>query len=254
LNRTLAFLKLTDKMKKVAFDDVAHSYTYKGRTLTSVTSIIKRHFPPFDKDGKIRTRIAEKEGINKKEVQDMWTAKAKLGTVVHAGAEQLLWAQRMQEDPVVTLDWIKEYNPSYSNTYPLYLGQVSNFMEENKYDFIMSELIVYSPLYSVCGTIDFILYDPVEESLVLGDWKTSTNIMGEGVSFEEYGYGKLSHLPSTNFYQYALQLSVYRRLLEDWGWKVSEQFVVHLKENSYKVITLPYLSDEAGIILRSNLE
>jgi len=73
-----------------------------------------------------------------------------------------------------------------------------------------------------------------------------------------------------------LQLSIYRRLLEDWGLVVRGLHLIHVLpssveqgvacggiENSvadsvppelYRIIDLPYLQDEAGVVLYSNQE
>lgn len=248
------FLALREKEKQVAFNAREHTYTYHDRTLTSVTKLIKRHFPAFDADGKIAKKKAAEAGCSVKEIKAEWWGKAKFGTVIHSIAEQLLWYDRMQVDPEIKIEDCLEYSETYSDTYSLFVGQVSNYIEENSLEILATELIVYSPSYSVCGTIDFVLFNPVDESLILGDWKTNANIPPEGVTYGKFGFGRLAKLPSTPYYNYALQLGIYRKILEDWGFKVSDMFLIHIKKDKFERIDMPYFKDEVGAVLMSNVE
>lgn len=245
---------MNDTAKKVSFDDVSHTYFFKGRSLDGVTSTISTHFPKFDKNGEVSQKISEQSGKSVKQVKEEWRKSAEFGTAVHNFAERLIlsvyFAPYGHNCDI--------YSQVSEETYP-YCQAVERFLKEYEDplgSFIAAvEYPVFSSKYSIAGTIDFVLMHP-DGSVSLGDWKTNSSICPEGVNYGKFGFGQLAHIPDTNFYKYALQLSTYQKLFEEMHITVRNRFLVHIsptkyeEKGGYKKIDLPYLHDEVGIILR----
>ena len=92
---------------------------------------------------------------------------------------------------------------------------LQNYQMKSDID-VSTELIVYSTELRIAGTVDILAKDNNTCQYELIDWKTSKKI--ETVS---YGYKMGTHdvtknVMDCNFYHYALQLSLYRYLLEEY--------------------------------------
>ena len=62
----------------------------------------------------------------------------------------------------------------------------------------------------------------------------------------------LHHLPDSNYFHYALQLNIYRIILEsEYGYRVSGMFlgVVHPLSEGYQCIEIPRLDAEIALIV-----
>jgi hypothetical protein len=202
------------------------------------------NFPKFDAKNSISEKLAAERGITVKELKAEWRAKADLGTQVHNALE--LCSYLSYGDLVFTTgkEWVDDR-----------YRQGIIFLEANNLhrSILFSEFPVYDGEYSVAGTCDLLVYNPLTESIDIYDWKTNDSIMDPNVDFGKFGFKRLSHIKDTNFWHYALQLSVYKYILEKHGFKCGDLNLVHLTDKEYKVIKVPYLSDEALVVLESNL-
>ena len=232
------YLSLFQYSKGISFDEPSHTYYYKNRTMTSVTTAVGNCFPRFDRGGSISIGLAEKRGITVKELKDEWRHKAELGTKVHNYCEQL----------VNNINFISD-DPWCS----IRVEYAQDFIQESGIKPLFCEFPVYNGKFSIAGTCDLLTYNAEEDCIDIYDWKTNDSIVGETVKFGKYGFGRLCGIPDTNFWHYALQLSIYKYILQEAGFKVGKLNLVHLTDSGYKVIELPYLSDEALYILESNL-
>jgi len=264
LIRSSLHLKLREYEKRVGFDAREHAYFFKGRTLTSMTTLYKKFFPKFDSTS-ISENLARKELgdvdysliLHKaKEIRNDWGNKAKLGTIIHNYAELLLLHGSPFEFSGSDFCEHEDYLEHLANTYPLYASEVLTIIHNNPVilsNFLYSELVVWDSEFSVAGQVDFLTWND-DGSVDLWDWKTSGSITPEGVGFGKFGFGELAKLPDTNFYHYSLQLSGYAFMLEkNLGLKVRSLRIVHLKPGESKVITVPYLKDEAYYVMRNNI-
>jgi CRISPR/Cas system-associated exonuclease Cas4 (RecB family) len=111
-----------------------------------------------------------------------------------------------------------------------------------------TEWMVYYEELKISGSIDMIFENP-DGTLQIYDWKRCQEIQHE-TAFGKYAVTTcLSHLPDTNFWHYALQLNVYKMILEHkYGKTVTNLCLVCLHpENSYKTyerIEVPFLENE----------
>ncbi len=297
-------LFLRSKGSGVGFDGTEHRYYYKGRALTPVTNLCSRFFPKFDSIGVSESLACKELGFaepptgpahfdmlaHAKSIRASWKEKSAVGSLFHLFAQYNLACGGIGKDVACGGNELAkvddslyrlspDYSPAAADGVLEYLPGLSAFFTDHRDDIVSrvvcTEQVVWSAEFSVAGQVDFITYND-DGSVELWDWKTSKSIADEGLNFGKFGYGQLSHLPDTNFYHYCLQLSIYRRLLEDWGLTVRGLHLIHVLpssveqgvacggiENSvadsvppelYRIIDLPYLQDEAGVVLYSNQE
>jgi hypothetical protein len=112
-----------------------------------------------------------------------------------------------------------------------------------------TEWCVYYEEIKVSGSIDMVFRDEKTGEFMIYDWKRS-----KGIEYDNY-YGKtaltpcIRHLPDTNFWHYALQLNVYRKILQDkYGLKITKLALVVLHPDNhtktYEVVDVPFLDKE----------
>ena len=98
---------------------------------------------------------------------------------------------------------------------------------------------------------------------IIYDWKRSEKIIENGMPVKINKYGEkgnhpLEHLDNTPYYHYALQLSLYKYILEkNYGIKISDLRlgIFHPTYNKPYVLRMPYLEKEINDIfsLRSEI-
>lgn len=242
MNKTKLFLGLKNYQKCVGFSEKEHLYYYKSRTLTSVTTLIKNFFPKFNFNNETAKKCAEKDGVSVTQVLENWKSSSDFGTLVHSKVEELLW-NRDLGSLVFENSRVEDY---CSSAY--------DFISEFEPSIVYTELCVWDSEFSVAGTIDFLTYNSVTGKLDIWDWKTNNSIVDKSVNFGKFGFGVLASIPDTNFWHYALQLSVYKYILIKHGFEIGDLRLVHLSSEGYRVIEVPYLSDEAYLILKSQQE
>ena len=103
------------------------------------------------------------------------------------------------------------------------------------------------------------IFENPDGTLQIYDWKRCQEIKHE----DQFGkYAKtscISHLPDTNFWHYALQLNVYKMILEHkYGKKVTDLYLICIHpENIYKNyqrIKVPFLENEMKDLIKLRLE
>ena len=217
----------------ISFDEVTHSYKVNCVTLQSVTNFVEGCFPKFNAEF-----FAEKKAIylgkTTQEVLDMWEQKGKvsreLGTELHKKIE----------------NYFKGITSSEDDTFKLFL-MFANKVELKPY---RSEWVVYDVKHNIAGTIDFVDYQNGE--YIIYDWKRSDKIINNGMpikisKYEEKGNYPLEHLDNTPYYHYALQLSIYKFILENnYNIKISDLRlgIFHPTYNKPYVLRIPYLEKE----------
>jgi hypothetical protein len=111
-----------------------------------------------------------------------------------------------------------------------------------------TEWEIYDPELRIAGSIDMI-FRRDDGQLELGDWKRTKQITK--VNNFSKGMSVLSHLPSANFWQYSLQLNIYRTILEKYyGQKIAKMYLIWLNKNnpSYVKFVIPRMDHEVQAI------
>lgn len=199
-----------------SFEEERHIYWYNGVQLRSATSWLKQFQKPFDEDHWAARKAAEK-GITVRQMKDIWAEKrdkaAYLGTAVHKAIECKLLGHRVPR-------MSKEVKARYDLFLKLWNGRLSGAR------CVASELRTFSVRFGIAGTLDLLL-QLKDKRLFIGDWKTN-----EEFTYGGQGYGYLlapfDRLKDNKLNSYAIQVALYRILLEEHKFNVDGAFICHL--------------------------
>jgi hypothetical protein len=102
------------------------------------------------------------------------------------------------------------------------------------------------------------IYENPNGTLLIYDWKRCKEIVKENAYGSTATTECIQHLPDTNFWHYALQLNVYKMILEHkYGKTVTKLCLVCLHpDNSYKTyerIEVPFLEKEINELVKVRL-
>jgi len=242
----LSHINAHERDSHIVFDEPTHVYTVNGvsKGWISCTKFLHHFFPDFDADAVIKKMMGSKNWPNskyfgktaaqiKKEWNDSGREASAKGTALHLAIEQFLHGAPELIDSEVkqTPEWL----------------YYTNFWNDVKDDLVpyRSEWEVWSEEYKLAGSIDMIFYRKSTQDYVIYDWKRSKEI--KKTNDWESGSGPLAHLPACNYWQYTIQLNVYRWFLETYyGLKISEMCIVifHPDNSNYKKFKLNRLETE----------
>lgn len=228
----------------ISFHASDHTYIVNGIHLESVTTFVNNAFPKFDIEVHAKQK-AGKLGISMQEVIEMWEQKGKesrdLGTIMHQKIE----------------NYFKGIDSPNDEAFMLFKTFANNF----KLSPYRTEWSVYDWDYKIAGTIDFVDYQNGEFSIY--DWKRSDKVIANGLPIKNNKYGEkgiypLENLDNSPYYHYALQLSLYKFILErNYNIKVSKLRlgIFHPSYNKPYILEMPYLEKELNSIfnLRSEI-
>jgi ATP-dependent exoDNAse (exonuclease V) beta subunit len=241
----------------IVFDEPTHVYTVNGSSkgIISCTKFLHEFFPHFDADAIIKKMMNSPKwpqskyyGQTAAQIKKGWNdngAEASgAGTALHLAIEQFLHGH-----PEMIESGVKE-TPEWR--------YFEHFWDEVKDDLVpyRSEWEVWSEEYKLAGSIDMIFYRKSDDSYVIYDWKRSKEIKTDS-PFGEMGYGPLSHIPNLNYWNYTIQLNVYRWFLETYyGLRISDMYIVifHPNNVNYKRFRLNRLDDEVKGMLEARLQ
>ena len=230
----------------ISFDESTHLYKVDGVTLQSVTNFVKGCFPEFDAEFHAK-RQSERTGKSVEEILKIWADKGDetriLGTTLHKRIENYY------------------QDISFSNADDKAFSLFKQFADRITLEPYRTEWAVYDEKYNLAGTIDFVDYQNGE--YIIYDWKRSDKIIDNGIPIKCDKYGEkgkypLEHLDNTPYYHYALQLSLYKFILENnYGIKVSDLRlgIFHPAYDKPYILRMPYLEKEINDIfgLRSEV-
>ncbi len=215
-----------------------HQYVLEDQPeliFSSVTTVIEKYFEPFDEVA-IATNLCSTHhkyiGMDPADLISKWHAARDHGSKVHDEIELCLkkGIEPTEQKAINALQWLKKYC-------------MKSDIE------IIPEIIIYSTDLQIAGTVDILAYDKKEDVYEIIDWKTSKKI--EIVS---YG-GKMgihhitADLMDCNHNHYAMQLSFYRYLLEEYyGIKVRNQMIAHLQNEVCTSYITPYYNEHISAI------
>lgn len=227
----------------IEFDEPTHVYTVKGNNkYTSVTTWNHSHFEHFDA-GDVIKRMEEKGtlqdpsskyfGKTKSEILEMWKKNGKeaseSGTKTHLHVEYFYNKMNVADDSVEY-----QYFMNFVNDHP-------------NLEAYRTEWCVYDEDLKVAGSIDMVFKNKENGEFYIYDWKRSKGIVYENP------YGKtaitscINHISDSNFWHYALQLNVYRRILKlHYNIEITKLclVVLHPNNKNYNEIELPFMDEE----------
>ena len=229
---------------RIIFHKADHSYSVNGVYLESVTTFVSNCFPKFDMRLHAKQK-SEKTGVSFEFIFNKWKEMGiesrNLGTAMHSKIENYYLGNDSEE----------------TDAYKLF----KIFADKVELKPYRTEWSVYDWEHKIAGTIDFVDYQNGE--YIIYDWKRSEKIIENGMPVKINKYGEkgnypLEHLDNTPYYHYALQLSLYKYILEkNYGIKVSDLRlgIFHPTYNKPYVLRMPYLEKEINDIfsLRSEV-
>ena len=227
--------------KNIVLDKVVHEYSLRTQpdlVFTSVTTFIDGFFESFDSE-KIATKLVKTHPrYADRTVESLiaeWDAAGQHGTDVHEEIEN--WIKNGVEPgkakATAGVSWLKNY--------------------QKKSDIqVLSEVIIYSTELKMAGTVDVLALDKTTGNYEIIDWKTSKRIDTSSYGNKTGTSSVTRDVPDCNFYHYALQLSLYRYLLEEYyGVRINNQLIAHLKDDDAKGYVAPYMRDHIVAMLNN---
>lgn len=226
----------------IEFDEPSHTYTYKGRRLTSISKVVESYAPPFPRDIIIK-KYAKKHGLTEKEVSDDWQQKNSdsivLGNYIHKIAEDIFTSESMEytveyDENIIKKAWVDNY-------VDFLLAEKKKIISEGWR--IYSEVILVIPRYGIAGTSDLVLVNWNENKCKVMDWKTN-RMKAKGKRFDlgknrlYYPFDKLYDSKKT---KYTLQISGYAYMLRSMHrFDMEDSSIVHFDDDEINVYNIPY--------------
>lgn len=259
-----SYVKLTESFDHIHYFDKNHTYQIDGKLVNySVTKLLSKYKKPFD-SFKYSLIVANREGIDQQSVLDKWAfgcdyANHK-GTEFHLYVENFLERRKMIIDRKAIQNFFQNnpdfyYTDSISNYYKEFAKLVSNFLEfyewyKNDHILVKSEFVIGDSKSRVAGTLDNLSYNKKTKELVIFDYKTNKEIETKS-KYKEKLLGHLSHLDNCELNVYALQLWLYKLILErNTPFKIGDCQIFWFAGEKFEKFDIPNLKAEAEEILK----
>jgi ATP-dependent exoDNAse (exonuclease V) beta subunit len=276
LNNVLSIRNVHPRDKHIQFFEEDHKYIIDlepNVKYTSVTTWIHEHFEKFDSD-KIITKMMSgsrrKEGnkywgMTANQIKDQWNANK--DAVSGAGTDMHFDIECFNNDKRFTFNYtnnelIQIYlsdNGEKIHEKPLEWQYFINFVKDHSHlKPFRTEWTVFNEDIKISGSIDMVYENP-DGTLSIYDWKRS-KIITRINKFNKFACTPcICHLPDSNFWHYALQLNMYKYMLETKYDKiVKDLYLVRLhpdaEEKNYELIQLPILTVEIDDLLQERIK
>jgi len=222
-----------------------HIYLIRGKnhkelgfkSVTSFISELTEHFNPnnildiWERNNDIRLKSkSRQEWIQ--EWEDKGKQASAEGTLLHKNIE--LWFNN-------------ETSEIYSEDFTTFLKFIKN--KELDFEAYRTEMSVYSDELELVGNIDFIGKTSKGEYIIL-DWKRCKEI--ESKNYGKYMFYPLSFVPDSSKSKYALQLSIYKYILEkEYGMKIFKLYNVRIYNGEYQIIEQEYMKEAVELLFNN---
>ena len=234
-----------ERDERIQFSDSDHTYLIdKKNKAVSVTELIGRYFPKFDKEF-WANKESIKTGKPKNEILKKWDDLGKkardLGTELHEQIENFYNSKEYIRSK--ELDKFFKFHKNHI---------------QDKYKPHRTEWRIFDEDKNLAGTVDMV-YEKENGELFIFDWKRSKKIINSDGSIEknnpfENGLDGLSHLPSSDYVKYCLQQNIYKNILESkYDKKVSSMnlLILHPHLDNYHIIQVESFKNETKYLLDS---
>ena len=234
-----------ERDERIQFSDSDHTYLIdKKNKAVSVTELIGRYFPKFDKEF-WANKESIKTGKPKNEILKKWDELGKkardLGTELHEQIENFYNS--------------KEYirSKELDKFFKFHKNHIQDKCQPHR-----TEWRIFDEDKNLAGTVDMV-YEKENGELFIFDWKRSKKIINSDGSIEknnpfENGLNGLSHLPSSDYVKYCLQQNIYKKILESkYDKKVSSMnlLILHPHIENYHIIQVESFKNETKYLLDS---
>jgi ATP-dependent exoDNAse (exonuclease V) beta subunit len=254
----------------IKFYEKGHRYYIsfdQNSKYTSVTTWAHSHFPKFDADAIIANIFRSKAwgpnhkywGQTAEQIKAGWKANGDAvsgaGTNLHERIEEFMnntqlvsWYSNktLFESQTVCDDDCKEWN--------YFMEFINDYPELKPY---RTEWMIFDEDLKIAGCIDMVYENP-DGTLSIYDWKRSKDITKVN-NWNQYAINPLiCHLHDTNFWHYALQLNIYKKILErKYDKTIKDLYLVRLhpdsQEETYELLNVPILEKEVNDLFEEQL-
>ena len=232
----------------IQFSEVGHKYTIGDGsvTYTSVTSFIKPLFEEFDADAVIhkmmtgsKWRNSKYYGLTVEEIKSKWDLAGKeaaaAGTALHADIEHFYNGEQVANESVEFTFFMAFQSQCTLTPY-------------------RTEWTIYDESSRIAGSIDMV-FQRSDGQLEIYDWKRVKQIDTEN-NWNKWGRGPINHLPDTNYWHYALQLNMYKYILQKkYGVQVAAMYliVLHPSKICFEKVEVLDLSSTVNDLMHQNM-
>jgi ATP-dependent exoDNAse (exonuclease V) beta subunit len=253
----LSTLNKHERDTYIEFFESGHKYKISidpNAKYTSVTSWVHTHFPPFNADNIIRNMMSGKNwkeghkywGMTPEEIKKAWNSASSEGTGLHYNIECFMNQSDISEG-YTHKELLDLYQSKDNNMDSPEWNYFIQFVRDTPYlKPFRTEWMVFHEELKIAGSIDMV-YELSDGTLAIYDWKRCLEITSNN-RYNKFATTKvIAHYPDTNFWHYALQLNVYKTIIEQkYGKTVSELCLIRLHPNSdnYEKIVVPILVDD----------
>lgn len=270
----------------ISFDEGEHKYTIldgKDKYI-SVTTLIGKLFEKFDADAIIKKIMNGKNwnpsnkywNMTADEIKKMWNDNSKSvskdGTNLHYEIECFMnqklpegveythknllenYQKNHQKDNDNAESCSNEQEKEHNEEWEFFIKFVNNFLDFTAY---RTEWMIYDSEYKIAGSIDMV-YKNNDGTFSIYDWKRVKEI-NKSSSWSKYStLEAINHIPDTNFWHYAIQLNIYKAILEkNYGVFIRDLYLVRIhpnnKRKSFDLIKLPFLTEEVKEVFKARL-
>lgn len=231
--------QLIERFSDLVFEEETHFYGLKSdrdfRFKLSCSSIAKLCKKAFDTEYWSKKK-ADELGKTQDEIKAEWNEKrdtaATRGTAIHSAIENELQGNVWLENELVPKKTIVD---------------IRKWLVKNGYQLIAAELRMFDKELAISGTMDLLAYNKYTDKFYIIDWKTNRHKPIEKVDSyidKKTGEMKLSHfkfekpfnhLPQSKYYEYCMQLSTYKLILErNFDIKIEGIILVQISDVLYQ--------------------
>ena len=240
---------------RLQFKEEGHVYYWDGKDIktlggTSVTTIIKSFFKPFNPQHCIRAITRGRKYLTdpsykyykktNQEILNMWALTrdeaADAGTRFHLDIELSYNGIEVSSDS-------KEWNQF----------QMFEKAREKTMTPFRTEWMIYDSELRIAGSMDMVFKNS-DGTFAIYDWKRSKAIK---IKDSKKGNFPLEHVSDCNFMHYSLQLNIYKTLLErNYDMKIDECWLVclHPEKKQFERIKVVDMSEEVNQLFEERIK
>lgn len=259
--------------QRIQFFEKDHIYDIDGRRdFVSCTTFVHRFVPEFNSELVIQKMMGNPRkwpsspyyGMTPDEIKELWRRKGELaahkGTLLHACIEFFYngWSDKFPyPEPDVFKTQFKSFQERVVDSQGLEPYRTEWFVFDEEHEIAGSIDMLYRvPMTKpACGSI---LGGSTEctdepETLMIYDWKRTLKLGKRTNPFESL-YTPLDHIPNTSYWQYCMQLNIYRHILETkYNKKIAGMYLVamHPDLDGFQQVKVPFLYDETKSVFDS---
>ena len=120
-----------------------------------------------------------------------------------------------------------------------YVESIKKFMkwiDAQCWELVDTEVILYNTKWKLAGQVDLLMMDKETGELIVPDYKSNKEISLDN-KYNQYMTSPFESIPDTSFGHYSMQLNIYAKMLEAWGFKVSpKKILLHFDKDEFHII------------------